>query len=284
MSIDRAQPVLRLATLLRLSWGDPAWPAYEQGDEPEGGVARYTDAGAPLEIAMSTYRPLDPMLITMGEERGGVDDVGMTLLADASVEPFATVMRGAHPPITALVEEIDLATAARQVVTRRRIATSRLTSDGAIECVCAGPRETLANRLGLLIDPNCDHRLGDRGCGVELADYTFEATITAIDGRIVTAALFDTVPTVDSRSLGAGWMRFGSLTRGGLSLGVADHDGETVTLWTEPPQSWVGQTISATAGCPKHVDICRDRFDNEARFRGAGIAIPPYHPVLNDRS
>jgi hypothetical protein len=80
------------------------------------------------------------------------------------------------------------------------------------------------------------------------------------------------------------WHR-GYASRDGIDIGIRDWSSGTPTRFIfvrEVPADWVGQSVVVTPGCDKTPGVCNARWSNLARFGGAGIAIPPYHPVFED--
>jgi uncharacterized phage protein (TIGR02218 family) len=117
----------------------------------------------------------------------------------------------------------------------------------------------------------CAADLGDRACGVNLADpaYVAAGTIAATDGATGLGA--DALkPYAD------GWFTGGRLAwTGGANAGLAHEvkvhraQDAALDLWTRPPNPLrVGDAFRITAGCDKALATCAAKFANVANFRG----------------
>lgn len=138
--------------------------------------------------------------------------------------------------------------------------------------------------LGQPCMQNCINRLGDGRCKVTLTTSPKKITVTVseIDGpRVVVTG---TVPTgLEDRFYQRGYM-----IRQGFEFEIRNWRNEVegdrfeFFLFRRPPDSWVGQTVTVFAGCPKTPDVCESRFDNLSNFNAPGIKMPAYNPVFED--
>jgi hypothetical protein len=132
--------------------------------------------------------------------------------------------------------------------------------------------------LGLVAGNHCVWWLGGKGCddagtNIALETLTEQGTVSDIDGTIIT---IPGVPAKSSRY----WHR-GYVTFDGLPILIREWvSGDDFNLALPPPAGWLGQTVVLYPGCNKSVEACRDQWDNEEHFCGAGYAMPPYHPVF----
>jgi hypothetical protein len=69
------------------------------------------------------------------------------------------------------------------------------------------------------------------------------------------------------------------VTTPGVDVGRVDT---SFLLVEQPPASWLGQVLRCVSGCSKTVESCRERYDNEKNFCGAGHGILPYNPMIED--
>jgi hypothetical protein len=95
---------------------------------------------------------------------------------------------------------------------------------------------------------DCDATLGDSRCGVDLTDYTIDATVTETFGnRIFQAELDVGSPTANCE----------------------------ITLFLPMPNDiQVGDTFTIRPGCDKYHITCYETFNNIVNFRGHGYLIP----------
>lgn len=272
----------QLATLLLLRWGDPLWPGAPFGADPEGGYRRVTDFGSTILVdAGVAFAPLEALEVRVGERQGGAEPDEFSVRMAASIEPWKTVVHYGDPVIEAFVWEVDPANiaATRRLVIRGQAARSRVHASGSPGVVEAR-FETFRSRfrvpLGFEISPYCRWQFGDAECGRDLEDYTFGDRVTELSGITLKAAVLNTTPLVNGLNLSTSWARFGFVRRGGLSIPISGHSGDTVTLRYPPPPGWLDRWVDFVAGCPKSASACGSFFGNLERFSGIGLATPTY--------
>jgi uncharacterized phage protein (TIGR02218 family) len=116
----------------------------------------------------------------------------------------------------------------------------------------------------------CDAAFGDARCGASLAGRSETGRIGGLEGAVDLRATGIAAP--------AGAYRYGLITmtsgaNAGWRCDIEEHrrdkDVTVVTLWLPPPVPLsVGDAFTLTMGCDKSFATCRDRFSNEANFRG----------------
>ena len=111
----------------------------------------------------------------------------------------------------------------------------------------------------------CDARLGDARCGVSLAGprYTAPATVLATGARGLTMAGLG--------GFDAGWFSHGSLQwADGRMVRIVAHWVEDGVhhLSIDRPDGAPGDACTVVAGCDRHAETCRRKFDNILNFRG----------------
>jgi hypothetical protein len=193
-----------------------------------------------------------------------------------------------HAEVTMEISEVnkDPVGSIPTVVTRPfigKVVKARLNYEGQADVVlfqALSEKGIIATaNQGVQANIQCSNSLGGRYCreGVDILDHTFSVTITAIDVGELTCT---GVPTgKDDR-----YFEFGYVESQGLRLMVqgwrnaANGDESKVQLMRQAPARWVGRTVTLVAGCPKTVEICRSRFNNEENIRPFGYGIPSYDP------
>ncbi len=136
-----------------------------------------------------------------------------------------------------------------------------------------GISHVLGEATGRVYQRQCDARLGDARCGVDLSVPAFKGagTVAALesDGRFRVNGL---------DAFADGWFEHGALTwrtgaNAGLSAPVKAHGrsagAASITLWrpAEAPIA-VGDAFDVTAGCDKRHATCLAKFANVVNFRG----------------
>jgi uncharacterized phage protein (TIGR02218 family) len=140
---------------------------------------------------------------------------------------------------------------------------------GAFTAELRGLAHRLNQPRGRIFQFGCDAELGDRRCGVNLADpdYRVEAQVIACEGARV-MRLSGVADFAD------GFFARGRLTcMDGANAGrvglVKLHRAERVELW-QPMAAAIapGERVAVTAGCDRQFATCRAKFMNAENFRG----------------
>ncbi|MEM7425183.1 MAG: DUF2163 domain-containing protein [Pseudomonadota bacterium] len=135
----------------------------------------------------------------------------------------------------------------------------------------------LAHRLnqpaGRLFQHTCDADLGDDRCAVDLLNAAYSSTgaVSSVQDR---RRFFVT----GLESYADAWFRRGRLEwqtglNQSLAMEIKSHrltsQGTVIELWQPMPcEIGVGDMFSVTAGCDKQFATCREKFANQANFRG----------------
>jgi uncharacterized phage protein (TIGR02218 family) len=133
-------------------------------------------------------------------------------------------------------------------------------------------RQELQNDVTRVVQANCDYRLGDDNCTVDLDLFTFTGAVTDVSSnRQFTDATFG---AVDADYYTEGEIEWLTGLNAGLRFKVYTHaDGGVFTLDRATLQDIVvTDTFSIVAGCRKRRIDCRDKFDNVLNFPGADTA------------
>lgn len=133
--------------------------------------------------------------------------------------------------------------------------------------------QRLNQKIGGTYQRTCSATLGDEKCRIDLTKAALRATATAQTGgssRLVTVTGIG--------SFAADWFTHGRVaftagTNAGITMEIKKHtrtSGQDVLeLWSAPPFAIaIGDTAAVTAGCAKSFAACRNKFANQANFRG----------------
>jgi uncharacterized phage protein (TIGR02218 family) len=128
----------------------------------------------------------------------------------------------------------------------------------------------LGQTVGRVYQRLCDVNLGSSDCGVDLSDpqYKTTAVVTALrDEQSFIASGFS--------AFADNWFALGVLTwttgeNAGLSAHIKDQTmSGAISLWLPAGGAVaIGDGFTATAGCDKRHQTCRDKFSNAINFRG----------------
>lgn len=134
----------------------------------------------------------------------------------------------------------------------------------------------LDQQQGRLYTAGCTAELGDARCGINLAGsrYSAATTVLTTDGAMMVSA-----PAFSNFQPGfftRGLLRFTSGALKGVVVSIKEHQpGGVLRLWQPLARApAIGDGISASAGCDKRFETCRDRFNNALNFQGF-----PYIPA-----
>lgn len=118
-----------------------------------------------------------------------------------------------------------------------------------------------------VLQPGCGWVLGDAGCTVDLALYTFPYAVGA--GTTANAITTSTAISEPSGSFTQGMLTFTSGKNVGLSVGIAMHIGNVLTLSVAPLFSVaLGDTFNAIYGCDHTAQTCLQKFNNQINYGG----------------
>ncbi len=140
----------------------------------------------------------------------------------------------------------------------------------AFKAELRGLSAALDQPVGRVFQRLCDVNLGSPACGVDLTDAAFATTgaVTALSG--------------DQRFIASGfssfadeWFAHGVLTwTSGANTGARAHiksqtAAGAISLWLPSGGAIAtGDAFTATAGCDKRFDTCKEKFANGVNFRG----------------
>jgi uncharacterized phage protein (TIGR02218 family) len=128
---------------------------------------------------------------------------------------------------------------------------------------------------GRLIQYGCDAILGDQRCGIDVG----AGSVWRHSGRVLEALSAYRFKAGDLDDFNAGWFSRGSLIwqtgqNAGISIEIKQHmvqeNGDVIIeLWQNMVDDIeTGDRFELITGCDKQFSTCRDRFQNQANFRG----------------
>lgn len=184
------------------------------------------------------------------------DDIAAGLLDGAVVETFL----------------VDWSAPERFAAIRKAVIGRIVRADGRFVAELESLAASLDRPNGRYLRRNCDARLGDARCGVDLAPGVFNGA-----GEVLAIAAPSTLRVSGLAGFVPGWFAFGELTftngaASGRTLAVIEHgldDGEALlTLPADGPSPQPGDGFTVVAGCDKRFATCKAKFSNPANFRG----------------
>lgn len=140
-------------------------------------------------------------------------------------------------------------------------------------------RVTWQQNYTLYTGKECQNRLGDFRCLVDLTPYTHTFEVVAVSSARYAF-------TIDVGQTGAyfanGIIRLDAPhLHYGLDLLILDAAGDAITLAVPVIQDIeVGMTGTAIAGCLHRLEDCRDKFDNVLNMRAPGVHAPTVEELV----
>ena len=137
----------------------------------------------------------------------------------------------------------------------------------AFQAEISGLTAYLQQTTGEIIQKACRATLGDERCGVDLADYTFTGTVTAVkeDGT------FDTDLVQADKYFDYGLLHFNTGDNAGRGCEIKEYlrdGGNVLPFLPFPYQVAAGDTFTAIAGCDGNFSTCKNVYNNVVNFRG----------------
>ena len=123
----------------------------------------------------------------------------------------------------------------------------------------------LENKVGSVTTKTCRANLGDDDCGVDLAPFTHNLTVTSVIDR----RIFNIDGSFADKYFDAGWVRFTSGVNQGLYFDIIFYAENQIILAI--PATFdiaVGDTLTAVAGCNGTKFTCITKFRNFNNFVG----------------
>lgn len=240
----------------------------------DGQVLGFTDHDQPLTVDGMAYEPQSGFSQTEARMSLGmaVDtvDVEGALSSERLVEgDIATGLYDGATVDTLLVNWRD----PEQFAILRRASISKIARiDGRFVAELESLAASLDKPNGRVLRRDCDARLGDARCRVDLSASGFNGS-----GSVLALSTPTTVHVSGLGDFSAGWFTHGEITwtsgvlegRTVTVLGHGAASGETMlTLSPSEPLPTPEDTFTIVTGCDKRFSTCKTKFANPDNFRG----------------
>lgn len=304
-----ADPHKRSSMCVRLEFGGSTLPnpsVLDIDDTPT--VIRLTDLSDEVTVDGEVYTPalvevkLGKSTATLEESPTTIEVLRSYIDDEMSLGPFARVAVRITEVVTGDSGDEILVPFIGYVFRTTRNPQGHDETD-LLTCYTA--KKMLSQQLNLPADHQCVWQLFGPGCltvntetgppsaptapasqGPIVDDYISACTLTSAVGDLVTVTDLIDVGTLNGPLWDQGYLEYRGLRLKirGWDAVVTPIGGGLVTttfqLVKPPPASWIGSVMRAVPGCPKTVEACRERYDNEPNFCGPGYATLPYNPLL----
>lgn len=139
------------------------------------------------------------------------------------------------------------------------------TGDISLKAEIRGMMQSLQQNFVDVYSKTCRVSLGDSKCGVNIANYTENHTVTAV----INNAVFECTATNPAGYYSSGKLTWTSGLNNGLSMEVRSYTvGKIALLLPMPYTISVSDTFRIQAGCNRTAEDCNGRFGNIVNFRG----------------
>lgn len=240
----------------------------------DGRIFGFTDHDRVLTVAGQDYEPQSGFTQTearasLGMAVDAVDIEGALSSEELREEDIAAGLFDGARVETLLV---DWQMPSRFVAIRIAVIGRIVRADGRFVAELQSMAASLDQPNGRYLRRNCNARLGDERCGVDLLGANFTAT-----GEVLEIAAPATLLVSGLGSFAAGWFSFGEITFSdgeleGQTQAIIEHynDGEDARLVLPAAGAMPkpGDSFSIIAGCDKRFSTCKAKFSNPANFRG----------------
>ncbi len=237
---------------------------------------RYTSANEEIAYSLSIYSPI---ALSYDEIKEQIDGGNVTLTMPMDTEPITMFKQ--FNPAGVIKAELFLYRSESDVT---RIFTGKILGvnfkvDEATAEVKLGSFQSLLNG-SIPVEtygPTCPFRLFSTDCGVDSTNSSYYLDLyysaLTIDGNKITSAYFDNYDD--------GFFTFGYVQVDNRISTITNHVGADIWI-----QYSLGTGLSGTdvcrfyAGCDWTYDTCKNRFSNQANFRGFPL-IPDRNPFID---
>lgn len=235
----------------------------------DGVVLRFTDHDRDVVVDGDIYKAADGMNPTGVSSQSGLavdnSEFEGILSAAAITEDDIIGGRYDHAEIT-----LFMVNYADPAMGRLQLKTGWLgevtLQGGQFTAELRGLSARLQQTIGEVYTSACRAELGDGRCQVNLAAYTFNGTVTAVEGSFAFSASAITQP---NDYFSGGIVQFTSGANLGLRMEVREFSSQRFALFLPLPGAIaVGDTFTVSAGCDKQFDTCVRKFNNALNFRG----------------
>lgn len=242
----------------------------------------YTYTSADHDVSHNTYNYLAiPMRRTQPElsRESNSEVIDITLPRD---NPLAKLWRSFVPPRTVWlkIEYLhisDSPTPEVKVFWQGKVrGVSWSVNEVNLNC---HPIDTAFSRNGLRrkYGAQCQHQLYDPDtCKVPIDNFKYVATITGINGNVISSPQFGAFP--DTNPIPEGWFVAGFLevptTQEVRTIIKHGGSGNTeITILSGIEGLTVGTVVNVYAGCNRNASTCRNKFNNIVNYGGVGLFL-----------
>ncbi len=178
--------------------------------------------------------------------------------------------------------------------------------DNTMTLICSTAESFMRRKiLTRKFQRTCPNAIYDKWCGLDFNEWSFDVTVTAINGLSVTFAVnptqvkddegnpvFEQVPVLDEfgdpvlnedenpvfedgepvmeiKSYPSGWLNRGVLKKDGVFTFIVGNSANgSIRLYRQHIGLKVGDVVRVAPGCDQSLKMCHEKFNNHKRFGG----------------
>lgn len=240
-----------------------------------GNVIRLTDHDKDLTFLGETFVADNGFRLSMLEsgENMAVDNAELDVLLSTNNVDQGDIISGVYDGARVKIYRVNWQDPSSYITMPGGYLSELKDSDRGVGVFQLVNLSSRANQsTGRTLIPTCDADVGDARCGVNLASFTTSGTVISSSNRKnFTASGF---------SEADGYFNYGVITwTSGANSGLRSEVKIYASLGTfelvNPTQEVIsgGDTFTATAGCDRLKETCKNKFDNLVNFRGFPFVV-----------
>ena len=156
--------------------------------------------------------------------------------------------------------------------------------DNTMTLVCSTAESFMRRKiLTRKYQRTCMNNIYDKFCGLDFNEWSFEVTVTAIDGLNVSYTVNPTQvidengdpvfengdPVMEVKTYPAGWLNRGVLQKDGVFTFITGNEANgSIRLYRQHIALEVGDVVRVAPGCDQSHKTCHEKFNNHLRYGG----------------
>lgn len=157
--------------------------------------------------------------------------------------------------------------------------------DNTMTLICSTAESFMRRKiLTRKFQRTCPNAIYDKWCGLDFDEWSFDVTVTAINGLDVAFTVNPTqvkdeegnlvfdqnnIPIMEIKSYAAGWLNRGVLKKNGVFTFITGNGANgSIRLYRQHIDLKVGDVVRVAPGCDQSLKMCHEKFNNHKRFGG----------------
>lgn len=239
-------------------------------ERTDGVVHAFTSSDIDVTVSALTYTKSPGVDVSSlaGTASYAVDNLETTLLPDPDAFLEVDLLAGRLNYAKFTIFECDYTNPGAGINVLRRGTTGEVTINrGAYTLEFRSLKQAFQQSLGALTSKTCRYRLGDAGCKIDLALWTYTYVVTTVTSRYIFTC---TAATEPDDFYGEGIAIANDGDNANYSQKIRHFAAGVFKLAIPMPFAMLpGDSVTVIAGCRKRLEEdCRDKFNNVLEFGG----------------